>query len=177
MNEQHRDRLDDAIDTTAARMTAVADDDSLALRIVSSLPERSAWSLHWLMPRLAITAALAMATAFVVLRSFDDRSATVLRTEKAGGPIVELVAPAERTVVAPPLVVRGTIAEPRSNARRTAVDADRPDHAFSLPAITAATALHIDALTPANLPEDAPLTVESLEIADLPLTADFISPR
>ena len=36
-------RLDDAIDQVAARMTAVKEDDGLALRIASSLPARSGW--------------------------------------------------------------------------------------------------------------------------------------
>ena len=50
---------------------------------------------------------------------------------------------------------------------------DRPDHEFSLPAIAAAAAMAIDPLAPANLAEDAPLTVESLQIADLPLTTEL----
>jgi len=164
-----RDRLDEAIDLVAARMTHVDDDAALASRIVAALPERPAWSLHWLMPRLAITAALALATAFVVLRSFDDRSATVLQTENAPAPVVAPAPVAQRAVVeAPPIVPRG-IGRPASNAPRTAEDLDRPDHDFSLPAIAAVAALNVDTLMPASLPEDEPLTVAPLTIADLPL--------
>jgi hypothetical protein len=47
----------------------------------------------------------------------------------------------------------------------------------SLPAIVAMEALTIDALAPANLTEEAPLTLTPLAIADLPLTAESNSPR
>jgi hypothetical protein len=175
-----RDVLDEAIDATAARMTAVAADDELARRIVTSLPERSGWSRYWLMPRLAITAALAIATTFVVLRMFDDRSTAVLRTEVVSAPaatpspIVEPPAIVRRTNVEPPAIVRRTIAEPPLNDRRAV---DVPDFDRSLPAIAAVAALEFDSLAPVSLPEDAPLTLAPLAIADLPLTAEPISPR
>ena len=52
-----------------------------------------------------------------------------------------------------------------------------PDHEFSLPAIATAAAVNLDTLTEANLAVDVPLRVESLEIADLPLTSESFAPR
>jgi len=57
------------------------------------------------------------------------------------------------------------------------LEVSRVDHERSLPALGAVTALAFDSLTPVSLPEDAPLTLKPLEIADLPLTADGVSPR
>ncbi len=172
MNAEH-DHLDAAIDAVAARLTHIEDNPALASRIVSALPERSAWSLHWLMPRLAITAALAVATTIVVLRTFDEGSTEVLRTEVVSSPIVELPAPIARTVAEPSQIVRRTIVERPQNERRTI---EVPDFERSLPSIAAARSLELDSLAPVSLPEDAPLTLEPLAIADLPLTAEF-SPR
>ena len=170
------DRVDDAIDQVAARMTRVDDDAELAARIIASLPERSGWSLGWLLPRLAITAAVGLAAATVVLRTFDDRSTTVLRTFEGRSTDVQLAvaAPENRTSVEPPLIVRRTIVEPSSNDRRTI---GAPDHERSLPSLGTVAMLPFDSLAPASLPEDAPLTLKPLEIADLPLTADIFSPR
>ena len=95
-----RDHLDDAIDSVAARLTKVTDDDALATRILASLPDRSLWFLHSWIPRLAITAILAA------------------------------------------------------------------------PAV-----LSLKAVAPSELPGQGLLTVEPLAIADLPLTAETISPR
>lgn len=172
------DRLDAAIDQVAARMVAVPDDGEMTLRIVSALPERPAWSLHWLMPRLAITAALAIAALgiTVVLRTFDDRSTAVLRSAVLSSPAVELAAAAleHRTTREPASIVRRTFVEPSQSDRRTT---DVLDHERSLPAIAAMRSLDFDSLAPVSLPEDAPLTLEPLAIADLPLTTDSFSPR
>ena len=174
----NRDRLDESIDAVAARMTRVTEDATLASRIADALPERSRWTFSWLAPRLAITAALAIGVSLVVLRTFDDRSTDVLRTEVTSSPSatqpVTLIAPEQRTRVEPPLIVRRTIAEPSSNDRRTI---DAPDFDRSLPALETASALAFDSLAPVSLPEDAPLTLKPLEIADLPLTADIFSPH
>jgi hypothetical protein len=164
-----RDRLDEAIDLVTTRMTHVDEDAALVSRIIEALPERPAWSLQWLMPRLAITAVLGLAAALVVLRSFDDRSTSVLQTENAPAPVSAPAPVVERTAVEPPLIVRRRIVESASSAPRTAADLDRPDHDYSLPAIAEVAALNVDALMPASLPEDEPLTVAPLTIADLPL--------
>ncbi len=180
----NRDRLDEVIDGVAARMTSVEEDAALAARIASTLPDRRlgwTWILAGWAPRLAVLAMAAVAIT-VVLRTFDDRSTNVLRTEVAKGtsPIVELPSNHRRTPIEPssvePSSVEPSSGEPPSNLRRTAGYTDHPDHEFSLPAIAAVAALGVDPLAPVNLAEDAPLTIESLEIADLPLTTDF-SPR
>ena len=80
-----REYLDEAIDQVAKRMTHVAEDDSLAARIANALPERSAWSVRWLMPRLAITAGLAALAIAVVLRTFDGRSVLERRRAQLHG--------------------------------------------------------------------------------------------
>ena len=173
-----RDQLDEAIDTVAARLTQVAEDEGLGQRIVSELPERTTW-LGWVSASWALRLAvgvIAIGTTLVVLRTFSDGSTTVLRTESASVPsertVVEPPSNERRTFVEPPLIVRRTIVEPPLNVRRT-----EGDHEFSLPAIAAAAALDIDALAPANLAGYAPLNVEPLEIADLPLTFESFSPR
>lgn len=177
-------RLDDAIDQVASRMTHVGEDSMLAARIVSALPERSAWSWRWLMPRLAITAALVMATTAVVLRMFGDpgvgpakaghHSSNSVAPAQSGHPA--LGTPAETNVTATPVDVPPvTVASAfrRTRPGQPDVVSDQPDHDFSLSAIEAVAALDVDALAPSRLPEDALLTIELLVIADLPLTAEF----
>jgi hypothetical protein len=174
-----QDQLDQAIDQVAARLTRVGDNDALASQIINALPDRPAWSLYWLMPRLAITATLAAIAITVVLRTFDERSTAVLRTENASQPAVALgpiVEPLNdrRTIVERPSNERRTTVERPSNDRRTL---DAPDFERSLEAIEALSALELDSLAPVSLPEDAPLTLAPLAIADLPLAPEPISPR
>ena len=167
------DHLDDAIDAVAARLTKVSDDDGLSARILAALPDRA--PIYWWAPRLAITSVLAIGALLVVLRPFSERSTDVLRTGVISSAAVELAAavPEHRTTVEAALIVRRTIVEPPQNDRGTdVVDFDR-----SLPAIVAMNTLQLDSLTPSALPEDAPLTLAPLAIADLPLTAESISPR
>ena len=180
----NRDRLDDAIDSVAARLTRVDDNDALASQIIKALPERPAWSLHWLMPRLAITAILALAAAAVVLRPFSDRSPTVLRTENARLPVVELRAGASRPIVERSWTDRRTTVERSWNDRRTIVERpsndrrtlDVPDHERSLEAIEALSSLTLTPVTPRDLPGEGTLIVAPLAIADLPLAPESISP-
>jgi len=169
------DRLDDAIDAVAMRMTSVEETDAFATRILASLPDRSPWILQSWIPRLAITAALGIAATFVVLRTFDAGSTDVLRsTDNRSTMVLAAAVPEHRTLVEPPQIVRRTIVERSQNDRRTI---DVPDHERSLPSIAAVAGLNIDSLAPSALPEDAPLTLAPLAIADLPLTAESISPR
>jgi hypothetical protein len=167
-----RDHLDDAIDSVAVRLTHVTEDEGLATRILASLPDRSPWALHWWMPRLAITAALGIGVALVVLRMFDDRSTGVLRTENASAPFMEFRAAVERTSVEPELNDRRTTVERPSNDRRTIADFDRSLEPIASPAV-----LSFRAVTPSDLPGQGTLVVEPLAIADLPLTAETVSPR
>ena len=166
----NRDRLDDAIDRVAARMTNVEEDAALAGRIVAALPERSAWSGAGWMPRLAV-GALAALTVAVVLRPFYDGSTDVLRTEGAERAVWRSHEPASndrRTTVEPPVIVRRTPVEHPSNDRRTI-----SDHEFSLPSIPAPEALIVDSMAPEALAGADALELASLVIADLPLTAEF----
>ena len=167
-----RDHLDEAIDYVATHLVRVEDNEGLSTRILSSLPDRSPWSLHSWMPRLAMTAAIGIGVTFVVLRTFDDGSTDVLRTEIASAPLVEFRAAVDRTTVEPELSVRRTILERPSNDRRTSAD-----HGRSLLALAPPAALSLAAVAPGDLPGQGALVVESLTIADLPLTADTISPR
>ena len=168
------DRLDEAIDQVAKRLTSVAEDDTLAARIANALPERSTWLLRSWIPRLAITAGLALGAIAisVVLQPFDEGSTDVLRTASASAPFVELHAAVERTPVEPELIVRRTIVERTLNVRRTT-----PDHERSLAAIDAPDALALRSVAPRELASQAPLEVESLEIPDLRLTSESVSPR
>jgi hypothetical protein len=82
--------------------------------------------------------------------------------------------PEYRTNIELAQIVRRTTGERSENDRRTI---DVPDHERSLPSIAVVAALQLGSLAPVNLPEDAPLTLVPLAIADLPLTAESISPR
>ena len=165
-----RDHLDDAIDSVAARLTHVAEDEGLATRILASLPDRS--PIHWWAPRLAITTGLVIGALLIVLRPFDDRSTGVLRTENAGAQFVEFRAVVERTPVELELIVRRTIVERPQNDRRTIADHER-----SLDAIAPPAALSLKAVAPGELPGQGALIVEPLAIPDLALTAETVSPR
>ena len=170
-----RDQLDQAIDQVAAQLTRVEHDDVLSQRILASLPDRSPWLWHSWIPRLALTAMLAIAAAYAVLRpfdersttvlqTFDERSTTVLRTENADLPVVELRVAASQTIVERSWNDRRTTVEPPSNDRGTAVDFER-----SLAAIAALSALTLTPVATSDLPAESGLVVEPLAIADLPL--------
>ena len=173
MNANH-DRLDEAIDRIAKRLTRVEDGAALANRILASLPDRSPWLLHSWIPRLAITAMLAAAASLVVLRMFDGRSTDVRRTEVASAPLVEFRAAVERTSAEPELIVRRTIVERQENDRRTI---DAPDHEYSLREIDSPKALSVSVLASESLLVEEALSLAPLTIAELPLTAETISPR
>jgi hypothetical protein len=168
--------LDEAIDYVAARLTHVEDDAAMASRIVSALPERATW-FGWLFhswaPRLAMIAVVVAAAILLSQRRPMPIAPAVTQPPVASGsmgPVVGLVAsiaPAPvRTKLLEPL-------EPLEPVEPVEPVELRSDHEFSLPAIEAVAALEMDSLLPAGLPEDAPLTVAPLAIAELPLTADF----
>ena len=170
------DHLDDAIDVVAARLTMVTEDVTLASRIADALPDRSRWSLGWLMPRLAITAGLAIAASLVVLRTFDERSTVVQRSFDERSTDVQLAASVaeHRTLVERSSNARRTIVERSSNDRGTI---DIPDFERSLEAIAPAASLALASLTPSELRDQGTLALEPLAIADLPLTAENHSQR
>lgn len=169
-----RDHLDDAIDIVAARLTHVDDDPAIASRIVNSLPERAGW-LGWLFhswaPRLAM---IAIVVASGIVWSSRPEVPSPISTPLASAPPVTTPAA---------LVASVREAEPDRTMplehleRLEPVELSRVDFDRSLPAIAAVRSLELDSLAPVSLPEDAPLTLEPLAIADLPLTAESIPPR
>ena len=174
--KKNGDRLDEAIELVSARMTAVEADAGLAARIANALPGRRVgltWILAGWAPRLAVLAIAAVAIT-VFLRMFYERSTEVLRTEGAtmAPTIVEPPSNDLRTIVEPPLIVRSRFVEPSSNLRRTTVEV-RPDHEFSLPAMAAPEEIAVSSLSAGDLPADEALVIAPLEIAELPLTAEF----
>ena len=189
MNSE-RDRLDDAIDLVAARMTAVEEDDALATRIAAALPDRAAGIPRVWLARLA-TGALATLAIAVVLRSLDN-GATGVGPAKAGDHIasdsVATPDPGHQSAndsesavgmagVGPvdvePRRVSVVSALRRTSRPRTTVDVDRRDHEFSLAAIAAPEGLAMSPLSPGDLPAEDTLTIAPLEIAELPLSSDF----
>ena len=176
-----RDQLDQAIDHVAARLTHVTHDEALARRIIETLPERSGWSLHWLMPRLAITAVLAIGVSLVVLRMFDERSTNVQT-----GVQTNVQTNVQTDVPTHALSNDRLNARPngrmndRLNVRLNVRLNDRlevPDFDRSLEALDALGALSLASVAPSVLLEDALLTLPQLAIEELPLTAETISPR
>ena len=179
----NRDRMDDAIDQVATRMTRADDNDAaLAARIVASLPERVTW-FDWLSqswaPRLALIAIVVTAGWLVTRR---DTSSLVKPEDRVARvePMAPVVAPASPVENPEPLEPLAPV-EPNPMEPLEPLEPLEPveprDHEYSLPAITAVAALSLDSLSSERLPEDAPLTVAPLAIADLPLTAETISPR
>ena len=186
----NRDRLDEAIDTVATRMTSVSQDEGLALRIAQALPGRSQWLPYGSITRFAV-GALAVVAIIVVLRSFDN-GATGVGPVKAGHHIasdsVATPDPGHQSAnvsesavgmagVGPvdvePRRVSVVSALRRTSRPRTTVDVDRPDHEFSLAAIAAPEGLAMSPLSPGDLPAEDTLTIAPLEIAELPLSSDF----
>jgi len=169
------DRLDESIDRVAARMTRVEENHALASQIINALPERSIWSgwlFHSWAPRLAMVAILV--TAGIVWNTRRSEPITP-------SPLLIASAPAIST----PTTFMAAVPELEPNRTKPMeplellepVEPARPDFDRSLPSIAAVASLELDSLAPVSLPEDAPLTLKPLEIADLPLTADSISPR
>ena len=85
---------------------------------------------------------------------------------------MEFHAAVERTTGEPAPIVRRTTVERPQNDRRTIEDFER-----SLVAIAPPAVLSLKSVSPSELPGQGALAVEPLAIADLPLTAEAISPR
>lgn len=159
-----RDHLDEAIDQVAARLTHVADENSLTVeRIVQELPRRR--PLFWIMQGWApgLAAVVLALTAFLVVgTNVPTDVQTDVRTN------VPTIVPTDV-----PTVVQANVgANARMNDRPNVRMNDR-DHEFSLAAIASPEALSVGALTPDDLPAEDALAIASLAIADLPLTAEF----
>lgn len=164
-----RDPIDTAIDQVTARMVQVRADEDLALRIAAALPERSS-RFGWLIPQFAAIAAFALAA--VVWTTRDTATPSLL-------PSSDVVA-----VMAVPNTVSAV--EPGTAFRTQPLELLEPlepleplegDHERSLPAIDAMTALVVSDVAPVELPATPALTLDPIEITDLPLTAESFPPR
>lgn len=172
----HRDRLDDAIDRIATRMTRVEENDAFTSRIVNALPERSRWA-GWLFqswaPRIAmIGGVLAAAIVWGSLGSRESGAVTqpLLSSQPLATPVT--FAAGVREPLEPGRMPLGPL-EPLAPLEPLVPGGD---FEFSLPPIEAVAALQVEAVAAASLSEDAPLTLMPLAIADLS-TAENNSPR
>ena len=159
-----RDRLDTAIDHVAARMVAVQDDPDMTLRIVSALPERSS-RLGWLVPQFAAFGAIVIAA---VVWSMRERPAIV--PQLLPSTEIAAVTAFPRVTAREPATVPGTVpVEPVEPLEP--LELLDPDFERALPS------LELSAIGAESLPAVAALTLAPLEIGELPLTAETISPN
>ena len=168
------DRLDGAIDQVAARMVAVRDNPEIMMRIVSALPERSS-RLGWLMPRLAALSAIAIAA---VVWSTRERPAVAPLSSSAEIATVAAfpggIAAREPGIPREPGTVVRTM--PSKPLGATELLSSGSDFDRSLPALEALNALELAVIEPRELPATETLTLAPIDIGELPLTAETISP-
>jgi len=176
------DRLDAAIDQVTARMVQVRDDEDLAMRIASALPERSSrfhlraarfgGQVSWLIPQFAAIA-FAIAAGVWMLRDTSTPSLSPLPSSD-----VVAVIGVPNTVVA---VEPGTVFRTQPVELLEPVEPveplNSPDFDRSLAPIAPMTALVVSDLSPSELPATPALELEPIAIADLPLTAESFPPR
>jgi hypothetical protein len=155
--------LDTAIDRVAARMVAVPDDPDMTLRIVGALPERSS-RRGWLIPQLAALGALAVAAVLWSMRG-QPAGPTVLPS--AG--IAPVAAFPRVTPREPGTLVRTHISEPPEPPPPS--EPSRIDFERALPAI------ELSVIGTEALPAFEALTLAPIEIGELPLTAEPMSPN
>jgi hypothetical protein len=166
-----RDRLDETIDHVVVRMVRVEENAALASQIINALPERAGW-FGWLFhswaPRLAMIAIVVAAGMVWGNRkpAPTPQPNPLASTMSAVEPVafVAAVREAEPSRTMP--------VEPVERREPSTMDFDR-----SLPALAGVAPLDFDSLAPDTLPASEGLVLESLVIADLPLTAEPISPR
>jgi hypothetical protein len=167
------DRLDQAIDQVAARLTRVDDDPGFASRIAEALPERRS-RVRWLIaPALAGLAAFVLA---VIQTNVPDRPPASI-PESVPAAIRKDVQAMVQTAV-PEKLPSNVRRRARSNDGTNIRATDRSsDHEFSLAPIDRPGDLVIGSVAPRSLVPELPLNVEPLEIADLPVTSELFSPR
>ena len=171
--------LDDAIDAVSRRMVDVPDDADLARRIEQSLPDRES-TARWLMPRLALVSAAAVALVVWTTRERPVPTLPVLPSIAVNplAPPVALVPSAAAREPAPapepepartPLLV---LVEPLEHVEPWGAS----DHERSLPPIAGPAAIPMSELATTTLPATPSLVLAPIEIADLPMTTEsFIS--
>lgn len=185
MNKQ-RHHLDDAIDHVAKRLTHVDDDAQFASRVIAALPERVSW-FPWLFgwlahawaPRLAMFAIVAGAFAFwnsMALPRSAGRMGPATEVTPSASPLAsvanndwpQLAAAVRFEQVAPAIRL----------ARPSGTRFMEPVEPFEgLPPVAAPTDIAMRDVTAPALPAEGALSVPSLVIADLPLTAESLSLR
>ena len=162
----HRD-LDSAIDHIAKSLVAVPEDPQMVERIVTALPERSS-RFGWLIPQFAALGALAIAVAVWTMREQPSLPAVLPSTA-----IMTVAAFPNVTPREPRIVLRTQPLEPLEPLERL----EPGDFERSLPALEVAAALELNVIGPAALPATEALTLAPLEIGELPLTAEIMSPN
>ncbi len=164
------DRLDAAIDHTAARMVAVTDDPDMVTRIVSALPERPS-RFGWLIPQLAAIGAMVIAAIVWTTRGDTPSIAALLSSDFPGMTGLATTAAAHR-----PRIAVGAAPVPRVEEltlqERLTADFDR-----SLPAIEVASSLSVADVQTRDIAMPAAIGLASIDIADLKLTAEFTTQK
>lgn len=164
--------LDDAIDRVAKRLTHVEDDAVFASRVIASLPERATW-FGWLTqswaPRLAMIAVIVVAAVL-----WNNRRTT--ESPMASEPLASVA-----TVSQPTMLVASATRErlePVRTKRLERLEPVEPLEPFNgLPSVEAPKALALNDVAPEALVDARVLSVPSLVIADLPLTAETFPQR
>ena len=167
--------LDDAIDRVAKRLTHVEDDAVFASRVIASLPERTTW-FGWLThawaPRLAMIAAIVVGAVL-----WNNRRTT--ESPVGSEPLASVATVSQPTTFV--ASVNRELLEPvrtKPLERLEPLEPMEPMEAFSgLPSVEAPTALALNDVAPEALVDARVLSVPSLVIADLPLTAETFPQR
>jgi hypothetical protein len=162
--------VDSAIDHVAKRMVAVPDDPEMVARIVSALPERSS-RLGWLIPQLAALGAIVIAALVWSTRERPALPALLPSTDV-------VIATAFRDVIA--AREPGTPLRTQPLERLELLERLEPlgsDFDRSLPALDTLGALELTVIETRALPSAEALTLAPIEIGELPLTAETISPN
>jgi hypothetical protein len=172
MNRDER-VLDAAIDAVSKRLVDVPADADLAMRIVQSLPDRHSRA-RWLVPQLAAASAIVIALVVWNTREQASLPLPVLPSIAVNG----FGAPAAIEPLSP-----GTHANPEPVRTQPLVlvepveplEPPRGDFERALPAVGELSRLEISDIAPGELPAAGALTLPSIDIGVLPLTADALA--
>jgi hypothetical protein len=162
--------LDRAIDHVAAQLTHVDHDPLFVQRLVASLPERGRW-LGWVTPSWIPGLAMIAIVAGIAV-SWNQRHTTAVNPAPVLAARVQpLVGQPLPRVDVEHVALVGT--KPLEHVERLErVEPARADHERALSAL-AVDSLAVAGVATEALPDEGSLSVPSLQIADLPLTAEF----
>ena len=163
----NRDQLDDAIDHVAKRLTHVDDDAQFSARVIAALPERVTW-FGWLThswaPRLAMMAIIAGTFVFWSARHSNE-------VAPAAQPLASVANPNW------PQLTRSVEPERLELVSRMPLEPVEPLEPMEpyqgLPSIDAPKAIAVNEVGPVALPDGGSLSLPSLTLTELPLTAEF----